>query len=127
MVTAKARANVRHFLKNLRREDAVELGRRMLEGALTSLSVKLSRIPEAQLQAILREFKMQVPDDLFESIGLGQHLAPLVARRLLPSHAAESQPVKPGAPLAIRGTEGLVVSFARCCHQIGRASCREIV
>ncbi len=118
VVTAKARANVRHFLKNLRREDAVELGRRMLEGALTSLSVKLSRIPEAQLQAILREFKMQVPDDLFESIGLGQHLAPLVARRLLPSHAAESQPVKPGAPLAIRGTEGLVVSFARCCHPI---------
>jgi len=118
VVTAKARANVRHFLKNLRREDAVELGRRMLEGALTSLSVKLSRIPEAQLQAILREFKMQVPDDLFESIGLGQHLAPLVARRLLPSHTAESQPVKPGAPLAIRGTEGLVVSFARCCHPI---------
>ncbi len=118
VVTAKARANVRHFLKNLRREDAVELGRRMLEGALTSLSVKLSRIPEAQLQAILREFKMQVADDLFESIGLGQHLAPLVARRLLPSHAAESQPLKPGAPLAIRGTEGLVVSFARCCHPI---------
>ncbi|MHB8405382.1 MAG: bifunctional GTP diphosphokinase/guanosine-3',5'-bis pyrophosphate 3'-pyrophosphohydrolase [Gammaproteobacteria bacterium] len=118
VVTAKARANVRHFLKNLRREDAVELGRRMLEGALTSLSVKLSRIPEAQLQAILREFKMQVPDDLFESIGLGQHLAPLVARRLLPSHAAESQPLKPGVPLAIRGTEGLVVSFARCCHPI---------
>jgi GTP diphosphokinase / guanosine-3',5'-bis(diphosphate) 3'-diphosphatase len=118
VVTAKARANVRHFLKNLRREDAIVLGRRMLEGALASLSMKFSRIPETQVQAIIREFKMQSPDDLFESIGLGQHLAPLVARRLLPAHTAESKPAKPGAPLAIRGTEGMVVSFARCCHPI---------
>ncbi|MDE2091912.1 MAG: bifunctional (p)ppGpp synthetase/guanosine-3',5'-bis(diphosphate) 3'-pyrophosphohydrolase [Gammaproteobacteria bacterium] len=118
VVTAKARANVRHFLKNLRHEDAVELGRRMLEGALASLSMKLSRISEAHLQSLLRDFKLQTPDDLFESIGLGQHLAPLVARRLLPVNAGDKKPVKPSAPLAITGTEGMVVSFARCCHPI---------
>jgi len=118
VVTAKARANVRHFLKNLRHEDAIELGRRMLEGALASLSMKLSRISEEHLQVVLREFKLQNLDDLFESVGLGQHLAPLVARRLLPANAGDSKPVKPSAPLAITGTEGMVVSFARCCHPI---------
>ncbi|MGA9852882.1 MAG: bifunctional GTP diphosphokinase/guanosine-3',5'-bis pyrophosphate 3'-pyrophosphohydrolase [Gammaproteobacteria bacterium] len=118
VVTAKARANVRHFLKNLRRGDAVELGRRMLERALASLSMKMSKIADAQFNALVKEFKLDNEDDLFESIGLGQHLAPLVARRLMPAQTAESKPLKPGAPLAIRGTEGMVVSFARCCHPI---------
>ena len=118
VVTAKARASVRHYLKNLRREEAVELGRRMLEQALAPLSMKLSKIPDERLDVLIREFKLENQDDLYESVGLGQHLAPLVARRLMPAHAAESKPAKPGTPLAIRGTEGMVVSFARCCHPI---------
>ena len=118
VVTAKARANIRHYLKNLRREDAIELGKRMLERALAALSLKLGRIPDAELEAVVREFKLADIDELFESIGLGQHLAPLVARRLMPARDAEPLPGKPSAPLAIRGTEGLVVTFARCCHPI---------
>ncbi len=118
VVTAKARANIRHYLKNLRREDAIELGKRMLERALATLSLKLGRIPDAELEAVVREFKLADLDELFESIGLGQHLAPLVARRLMPQRDAEPLPGKPSAPLAIRGTEGLVVTFGRCCHPI---------
>ena len=118
VVTAKARANIRHYLKNLRREDAIELGKRMLERALAALSLKLGRIPDAELETVVREFKLADLDELFESIGLGQHLAPLVARRLMPERDAETLPGKPSAPLAIRGTEGLVVTFGRCCHPI---------
>ena len=118
VVTAKARANIRHYLKNLRREDAIELGKRMLERALAALSLKLGRIPDAELETVVREFKLADLDELFESIGLGQHLAPLVARRLMPDRGAEPPPGKPSAPLAIRGTEGLVVTFGRCCHPI---------
>ena len=118
VVTAKARANIRHFLKNLRHEDAVELGRRLLERALTPLSMKLSKIPDAQFATVIKEFKLEDNDELFESIGLGQHLAPLVARRLMPAHDTGKEAGKPGTPLAIRGTEGMVVTFARCCHPI---------
>jgi guanosine-3',5'-bis(diphosphate) 3'-pyrophosphohydrolase len=118
VMTAKARANVRHYLKNLQREEAVELGKRMLERALAALSLKLTRVAEEQLKAVVQEFKLESPDELFESIGLGQHLAPLVARRLMPDREAEPVPPKASGPLMIRGTEGLVVTFARCCHPI---------
>ena len=119
VVTAKARANVRHYLKNLKREEAVELGKRMLERALATLSLKLTRVAELQLEAVVKEFKLNDQEELFESIGLGHHLAPLVARRLMPERDAEAPTVpKPSAPLLIRGTEGLVVTFARCCHPI---------
>ncbi len=118
VMTAKARANVRHYLKNLQREEAVELGKRMLERALAALSLKLTRVAEEQLKAVVQEFKLEGPDELFESIGLGQHLAPLVARRLMPDREAEPVAPKASGPLMIRGTEGLVVTFARCCHPI---------
>jgi RelA/SpoT family (p)ppGpp synthetase len=119
VVTAKARANVRHYLKNLKHDDAVELGRRMLERALASLSLKLTRVPEARLAAVVKEFKLADQAELFESIGLGHHLAPLVARRLMPERDQDHEvSARPSAPLLIRGTEGLVVTFARCCHPI---------
>src|SRR2546430_8689256 len=56
-------------------------------------------------------------DELYEKLGMGERLAPLAARRLLPSAAAASG----GgglAPLAIAGTEGLLVTYARCCFPI---------
>lgn len=63
-------------------------------------------------------------DELFEKVGLGERLAPLIARRLGPAapstaapgstEAVESAP----APLAIAGTEGLLVSYARCCFPV---------
>ena len=118
VMTVKARANVRHYLKNLQHGEAVELGKRMLERALAALSLKLTRVPEAQLLAVVQEFKLEGAEELFESIGLGQHLAPLVARRLMPDREAEPIQPKASGPLMIRGTEGLVVTFARCCHPI---------
>ena len=56
-------------------------------------------------------------DELYEKIGLGERLAPLVARRLLPS-APSGGGAGALAPLAIAGTEGLLVTYARCCFPI---------
>ena len=119
VVTAKARAAIRHYLKGLKHGEAIELGKRMLSQALQDLSMVLKKIPEERLQEVAAELNLKTPDELFEKIGLGERLAALVARRLLPSDAA--QPVEPTAqaePLAIAGTEGMVVSYARCCFPI---------
>ncbi|MGH8465055.1 MAG: ACT domain-containing protein, partial [Pseudomonas sp.] len=51
-----------------------------------------------------------------EDIGLGNRMAYVVARRLL-SAEGEQLP-SPEGPLAIRGTEGLVLSYAKCCTPI---------
>jgi (p)ppGpp synthase/HD superfamily hydrolase len=119
VVTAKARAAIRHYLKGLKHSEAVELGRRLLMQALSDLSVVLKKVPEERLQGVATEFNLKTPEELFEQIGLGERLAPLVARRLLPSDA-EAVAVDPSrsAALAIAGTEGMVVSYARCCFPI---------
>jgi (p)ppGpp synthase/HD superfamily hydrolase len=117
VVTAKARNAIRHYLKSLRRTEAIALGQRLLNQALGEFRVSLDDVsPEAQ-GATLGELGMKDLDELYERIGLGERLAPLVARRLVPAGYTEDGTGTP-APLAIAGTEGLLVTYARCCFPI---------
>jgi len=126
VVTAKARTAIRQYLKGLRRSEAIELGQRLLNQALAEFKLKLANIDERAIAAALGELGMQDRDELFEKIGLGERLAPLVARRLVPAAPGtavttfdgERAATIPGAPLAIAGTEGLLVTYARCCFPI---------
>jgi len=117
VVSAKARASIRHYLKSLKRKEAIELGRRLLNQSLAEFSMTLKKVSPDQMQPMLTELGMKVPEELYEKIGLGERLAPLIARRLLPVEDAATQNATP-APLAIAGTEGLVISYARCCFPI---------
>jgi len=123
VVTAKARSAVRHYLKSLQRSEAVELGRRLLSQALAEFDIELKKLPVETLQSALLEFGLKDADDLYEKIGLGERLAPLVARRLLPADRADALSANDtlngaGSPLAVAGTEGLLVSYAHCCYPI---------
>ena len=119
LVTAKARAAIRQYLKNLKKGDALELGRRLLSLALEEFSLNLKKIPAAEIDAVVKEFNLRDADELYEKIGLGERLAPLVARRLQPAQAnGEHAGISGGGPLMIAGTEGLLVTYARCCFPI---------
>ena len=141
VVTGKARGNIRHYLKNLKREEAIQLGRRLLEKALAGSPLNFEQIPAARLESVVKELKFASLDDLLESIGLGNRMASLVARYLVTDK--DSQDKTSGTrsaalkkvftryvpawlrggrnhsrPLAIQGTEGMVVTYAKCCRPI---------
>lgn len=123
VVTGKARSNVRHYLKNLRREEAIDLGHRMLDKVLTAYNLSTDKLPKRRLKALLRECHLETKEDLLEDIGLGNRMALLVARRLLPENDAATNPQGPAQPadsraLSIKGTEGMVVKLAKCCHPV---------
>ncbi len=126
VVTGKARSNIRNRLKNLRKGEAVELGRRLLSQSLASGSPPLEELPDNRISTVLAELDLEHLDELLEDIGLGNRAAPLVARRLFPhpstgpSASSAAIPSVPGKsePLQIKGSEGLVVTFGRCCHPI---------
>jgi GTP pyrophosphokinase len=120
VVSAKARAAIRHSLKRMRGEEAVNLGRRLVNQALEALSVQLDDIPTEQVETALEALGADSLDRLLQEVGLGERMPWLVAQRLsgvspegAPSGAGGSK-----VPLTIRGTEGAVVTFARCCHPI---------
>ncbi len=118
VVSAKARASIRHYLKSLKRKEAIELGRRLLNQALAEFSLTLKKVADEQMDPMLAELGMKSADDLYEKIGLGERLAPLIARRLLPVEDAAMPSGSAPAPLVIAGTEGLVITYARCCFPI---------
>lgn len=130
VITGKARANIRHFLKNLRQDEACTLGRRMLNRELEHLDSDLDRLDPARLKNALQSFSLAELDELLADIGLGVRPAPLVARTLVgtsadkaPQRAATSGRKRkrgkdsPG-PLLIHGTEGMVVTIPKCCYPI---------
>jgi RelA/SpoT family (p)ppGpp synthetase len=115
VVTAKARSAIRHYLKSLKRSEAIELGRQLLNGSLAEFGLDVDKVDAQTLAATLTEFALRDRDELLEKVGLGERLAPLTARLLLPTGTDATQA---HAPLAVAGTEGLLVSYARCCHPI---------
>jgi guanosine-3',5'-bis(diphosphate) 3'-pyrophosphohydrolase len=116
LVTAKARAAIRQYLKNLKRGEAIELGKRLLGLALEEMSLNLKKIPAAEIDAVVKDLNLKDAQELYEKIGLGERLAPLVARHLQP--AREGEQSSSSGPLMIAGTEGLLVTYARCCFPI---------
>jgi GTP diphosphokinase / guanosine-3',5'-bis(diphosphate) 3'-diphosphatase len=119
VVSAKARSAIRQYLKSMQRSEAIELGRKMLNQSLDEFALTLRKIPPERVAAAANEFGLPSAEDLFERIGLGERLAPLVARALLPS-AADGATSRDASPLVIAGTEGLIVTYARCCFPIPR-------
>jgi RelA/SpoT family (p)ppGpp synthetase len=117
-VTGKARSNIRHYLKNLHHEEAVNLGRRLLDKALLSLNLPSVEQGAERLAEVAASYGLKSVDELLEDIGLGNRMPILTARRLQGEDVVDVAPVAGGAPLAIRGTEGMVVSFAKCCRPI---------
>jgi GTP diphosphokinase / guanosine-3',5'-bis(diphosphate) 3'-diphosphatase len=117
VVTAKARTAIRSFLKNLQRHEAADLGKRLLDNALREFKLTLRKVPSERMHAALELLGCKSAEELYEQIGLGERMASLVARRLLPEGAGESGDGQ-AAPLVIAGTEGMVVTYGRCCHPI---------
>ena len=122
-ITSKARSSIRHFLKDQQQFEAVDLGRRLLEKTLSTQGSSLTKLPPEQIQAVLQELGLANLDALCEDIGIGNRVPQLVAARLLPEGAPESDAAKSAnSPatrgIAIRGTEGLVVTYARCCRPL---------
>ncbi|XXN63252.1 bifunctional GTP diphosphokinase/guanosine-3',5'-bis pyrophosphate 3'-pyrophosphohydrolase [Enterobacter ludwigii] len=117
VVSSKARAKIRQLLKNLKREDSVNLGRRLLSHALGG-SKKLAEIPLENIQHELERMKLTAIDDLLAEIGLGNAMSVVVAKNLLQSGSEAPQSNSKRKKLPIKGADGVLITFAKCCRPI---------
>ena len=119
VVTAKARNAIRGYLKNLKRDEAQELGRRLLSQELLPYSLSIRKLPKVRVDALLKELAIADIETLFEQLGLGERLAPVVAGMLAQASEGDGSDVAAQRkPLDIAGMEGMVVNYARCCYPI---------
>jgi len=123
VITGKARTAIRHQLKSLQHEDAVQLGHRMLDRALEQLETSLDRLPPARMDAYLTEHRFPRLEALLAEIALGNRMPAQVAQALArqpaqPLRVARERPLAPGDRILITGHERGVVTFANCCLPI---------
>ena len=121
VITAKARSNIRHFLKNMQQDEAELLGLRLLDKALSVYGVSFEEIKPLRVNRLLKQYGFEKPEQMLADIGLGGRMAQLVARALIPEEEGQNEGVA-GEPnmhaLVIKGTEGMLVNYAKCCHPI---------
>jgi len=115
--SAKARSAIRNHMKNLRSTESVDLGKRLLDKSLKDLGSSLRKVGKVRMAEALGELGLNNTAELFEQLGLGERLAPLTARMLV-GVDDEDKSDDNRASLVIAGTEGMVVSYAKCCNPI---------
>ena len=115
--SAKARTAIRNHMKNLRSNESVDLGKRLLDKSLKDLNSSLRKVGKVRMSEALEDLALNNTSELFEQIGLGERLAPLTARYLIGADD-EGENVEDVASLVIAGTEGMVVSYAKCCYPL---------
>ncbi|MGZ5049977.1 MAG: RelA/SpoT family protein [Methylobacter sp.] len=123
VITAKARSGIRNYLKHFKQQEAINLGRRLLEKELQAMNLHLENISQAKIQALLQVMSNQTLDELLEDIGLGNKMPFLVAKRIAQDDISstvklDDAPQASKKPLIIKGTEGMVITLAKCCRPI---------
>ncbi len=134
VVTGKARARIRKFLRTQQRAEYIVLGRNLLERTFKQEGLDYS---EKLIDPIYSQFQAQSIEDLYANIGASLQSVRDVFNAAMPDHKTKQQQEKANLtaaqlsrtrtregrttdqPLTLRGLiPGMAVHYARCCHPI---------
>ena len=119
VVTSKARLQIRTYLRSQEKTESLALGRRLLSHALGA--TKLEDIAVEKLTQVVKDTGNTNIEELLINIGLGNALSIGIAKRLKDEFTEESDLLKPTVTknkMPIKGTEGMMVSYGKCCRPI---------
>jgi GTP pyrophosphokinase len=134
--SSHAKSKIRHFINTQEREEATEMGKRLLENESRNFPKGLKKIPNEDLQKLSTEYGLSRVEDLFAAVGFGKYSARQVLARYFGEPTKEQEKsdedsTKPtlvktvkrmlgfgDAPLIVRGHDDLLVFRAKCCNPI---------
>jgi GTP diphosphokinase / guanosine-3',5'-bis(diphosphate) 3'-diphosphatase len=132
--SSHAKSKIRHWINLHEREQATEMGRKLLEKESRAFGRSLKKIPEGELQKAASEWGLSKIEDLYAAVGFGKYSARQVLSKVLGESAQPRTDVddtKPTlvrtvkrmlgfgeAPLVVKGHDDLLVFRAKCCNPI---------
>ena len=119
--TGKARSEIRYFLRRMKYDESVALGKRLLEQSLASLRIDSGSLDDTQLEKVARDTAAKSVSDLLADIGLGLKLAPVIARAIaldMSGQSAAARLAPRSAPIIIQSVDGISLQCAPCCHPV---------
>ncbi len=118
VVTSKARLQIRSYLRSQEQSESHALGQRLLSHALGK--TKLTDIKKSKMDQVIKESGNSCLDELLVNIGLGNALSIGIARRLTDEFTEDSEinTSTSKTKMPIKGTEGMLVNYGKCCRPI---------
>jgi GTP diphosphokinase / guanosine-3',5'-bis(diphosphate) 3'-diphosphatase len=132
--SSHAKSKIRHFINTQEREEATEMGRRLLENESRNFPKGLKKIANEELAQLASLYGLSKPEDLYAAVGFGKYSARQVLSRYFGEPTKEDAPAtdaKPTivktvkrmlgfgeAPLIVKGEDDLLVFRAKCCNPI---------
>jgi GTP pyrophosphokinase len=133
--SSHAKSKIRHWINEQEREEAKEMGKKLLENEARHFGRSLKKIPEADLLKFVSDHGLSKIEDLYAAVGFGKYSARQILTRVLgePGKDDEPEPAdsKPTlvktvkrmlgfgeAPLIVKGYDDLLVYRAKCCNPI---------
>ncbi len=129
--TSRARDKIKHWIKIEQRQQALEIGKRLLEREARKYAVSLKKLTAEDYLRVAREYGGASAEDLYASIGYGKFVARQVLAKLTP--AAKLEPVQVSrlatsvkralgvasdAAIQVDGHDDLMVYRAKCCNPV---------
>jgi GTP pyrophosphokinase len=127
VVTSKAKTKIRQWIKEEQRERSIELGRSLIEKEFAKHDLSMSKmLKTGELQACAKDFSLETMDDLFAAVGYGLYTPLQVLGKVIPEIPKVGRLQKilssirksKDDAIKIKGIDGLVVKFAKCCNPI---------
>lgn len=128
VVTGKARANIRRFIRTEKRDEYVLLGRSIIQKTFDHERLEYS---DKLMERALKHLKYETPDDLYAEVGEGLRNSYDVLRAIYPTFTAtkKKEPLPgegelpvwrdPKSAVSIQGLiPGMAVHYAGCCHPL---------
>ena len=131
VVTGKAKAAIRRYVRAHKREQFIALGQQILERTFKGESLEFS---EKGLVNVMPNFEAESVDDIYAKVGEGLVTGWDVLKAVYPGYKQsklgrvvkslkvptfKSKKEKKGEPLKIKGLiPGMAVHFAGCCHPL---------
>ena len=119
--TGKARSEIRYFLRRMKYDESVALGKRLLEQSLASLRIDSASLDAVRLEKAARDTGAKSVPDLLADIGLGLKLAPVIARAIaldMSGQSATARLAPRAAPIVVQSVDGISLQCAPCCHPV---------
>ncbi|WP_418497601.1 RelA/SpoT family protein [Duodenibacillus massiliensis] len=116
--SGRARAEIRQYLRTRDFKDSVALGETFLRKAAAEAGINFEMIPEEAWKTVVTENETKNRTALFADVGQGKLFAAAVVTRLVNFMRAREKTAQSTAAVSIRGTEGMAVQLATCCHPI---------
>jgi guanosine-3',5'-bis(diphosphate) 3'-pyrophosphohydrolase len=133
--SSSAKSKIRHWINEQERQEAREMGKRLLDNEARNFGRSLKKIPEEDLLKLTADYGLSKIEDIYAAVGFGKYSARQILTRLLGEPAKSTEPASPDsaptlvktvkrmlgfgeAPLIVKGHGDLLVYRAKCCNPI---------